>query len=188
MLKNYRVRLNLASHPLRNRKLFYLSVTGLGIAFLLLSFISTSLFVSYRNKSSTIEASIHDLEYSLQEVKRNEKQYTSRVENMIKDYKEMVDEVNSIIYRKSFSWADFLTSLEKSLPDSSYIISLAPTFTEDLNMKVRFKVVSRGLDDLLKLINNLEALKFKQIKVLNEVTNEQGLLLSEVALSYERII
>jgi len=107
---------------------------------------------------------------------------------MIKDYKEMVDEVNSIIYRKSFSWADFLTSLEKSLPDSSYIISLAPTFTEDLNMKVRFKVVSRGLDDLLKLINNLEALKFKQIKVLNEVTNEQGLLLSEVTVSYERII
>jgi len=57
MLKDYRVHLNLASHPLRNRKLFYLSVMGLGIIFLLLAFISTSFFVSYRNKSSAIEAS-----------------------------------------------------------------------------------------------------------------------------------
>ncbi|MFQ5721287.1 MAG: hypothetical protein ACE5GI_02185 [Candidatus Aminicenantales bacterium] len=188
MLNSNRLNLNLASRPLRNRKLFYWSFAGLGIVFIILIFLSLSLFVSYKSKSGTVKASIRELEESLQKVKAKEKQYNTRLENMIKDYKEIVDEVNGIIYRKSFSWVDFLTSLEKSLPDSSYIISLAPTFNEDLTMKVRLKVISRELNDLLSLINNLEALKFKKIKVLNETKNEQGLLLYEVSLSYERII
>jgi len=188
MLNNKQLNLNLASHPLGNRKLFYWSFVGLGIVFFILIFLSLNLFVSYKNKSDTIKASIRNLEQSLQEVKAKEKQYRNRLESITKDYEEIVDEVNQIIYRKSFSWIDFLSSLEKSLPDSSYIISLVPTFNEDLTMNVRFKVVSRKLDDLLTLINNLEALKFKQIKVLNESRNEQGELLSEVSLSYERII
>ena len=188
MLENNQLNLNLASRPLRNRKLFYWAAAGLGIILFILILINANLFISYKNKSSAIRASIHDLERSLQEIKRKEKQYADRVEKMIKDYQEIVDEVNIIIYRKNFSWVEFLTSLEKSLPDSSYIISLAPTFTEDLRMKVRFKVASRGLDDLLELINNLEELKFKEIKVLNETKNDQGLLLSEIALSYERTI
>jgi len=55
-------------------------------------------------------------------------------------------------------------------------------------MNVRFGVVSKSLDELLKLINNLEALKFKQIEVLNEARNDDGSLRSEISLTYEKNI
>ena len=55
-------------------------------------------------------------------------------------------------------------------------------------MKVRFEVISRNLDDLLKLLNSLKAFKFKDIRVLSEASNERGFLRSEIALTYERTL
>lgn len=188
MLNTNRVNLNLASHPSKNRRLFYLLVFVLGVIFIIVSLISANIYFSYNNKSNKVAASISEMDHSIRDLEEKEKRDTGRIEDTAKDYKERIDLINGIIYRKSFSWIDFLSCLEEALPDSSYIVSLAPTLTEDLKMNVRFKVVSPSLDDLLKLVNSLEDLKFRQVKVLNEAKNEQGFLLSEISLTYERNI
>jgi hypothetical protein len=94
--------------------------------------------------------------------------------------------VNGIILRKSFSWLKLLGNLETALPDSSYIVSLAPRLLDDSKMQVKFRVISRNLDHLLKLINNLNSLEFNNIRIENEEINDKGWLLSEISLSYER--
>ena len=188
MIRQRRINLNLASHPLRNRRLFYLLASSLGLIFLLVLLSAGDIYFSYKGKAKKIESSMMKADQSIKKAQRQKKQYTTRIEKIAKENKGMVDLINSLIYKKSFSWIDFLSCLEDSLPDSSYIVSLAPTISENLKMNVRFGVVSGSLDELLKLINNLEALKFKQIKVLNEARNDDGSLRSEISLTYEKNI
>lgn len=188
MKSQQRLSLNLATHPSKNRKLFYLGLLLIGIIFLLLSVAGGVVYFSYKGKVEAVRSSLSEMDESSKEIQRKERQNTVRIEKATGEYKETVDAINGLIFSKNFSWVDFLSCLEDSLPDSSYIVSLAPVLPEDLQMRVRFAVVSRSLDDLLALINNLKGLKFKNIRVLNEVRNEQGYLRSEISLTYERNI
>lgn len=163
-------------------------VSSLGALFLFVSFFAGKTFIGYHSKAQKIRASIRKTERMIRDTQRDEKQLAKRVEEVAKSNKNRVDVVNSIILRKSFSWIEFFSDLEKSLPDSSYIVSLAPSLTEKSKMLLNLRVASSNVDDLLKLIDNLTALKFGEIKILAETQNDRGLLISEISLSYERDI
>lgn len=188
MNKKARIHLNLAAQPLRNRRLFYILASALGIIFLFVILLAGSIYFSYREKAVDMATFVAKIDQSIRKAQREERQYRTRIDKAAKEYEGMVDLINSLILKKSFSWIDFLSCLEEALPPSSFIISMAPILTEDLKMTVRFSVVSRSLDDLLKLINNLETLKFKQVKVLSESRGNGGSLQSEISLIYERNI
>ncbi len=188
MNKKTRIYLNLAAHPLRNRRFFSLLAAALGFIFLIVILLSGNIYLSYKGKAKDMASSVANIDQSIRKSKREERQYITGIDKVTQEYKEMVDIINSLILRKSFSWIDFLSCLEDSLPESSYIVSLAPMLTEDLKMIVRFGVVSRNLNDLLRLINNLEEMNFKQIKVLSESKSNGGFLQSEISLIYERNI
>lgn len=163
-------------------------VSFLGALFLFVSFFAGKTFIEYHSKAQKIRASIRKTERMIRDTQRDEKQLAKRVDEVAKSNKNRVDVVNSIILRKSFSWIEFFSDLEKSLPDSSYIVSLAPSLTEKSKMLLNLRVASSNVDDLLKLIDNLTALKFGEIKILAETQNDRGLLISEISLSYERDI
>jgi len=93
-----------------------------------------------------------------------------------------------MIYKKSFSWVDFLSALEEALPASCYIESLAPTLKENSQMEVRLKVAAPSLDELLKLNKNLFQKNFTGIRIISESINETGLLVAEITLIYERTV
>lgn len=188
MINHKRINLNLSSHPLKNRKLFILLCFLLCMFFVVLSVLGGVVYFSYKGKARSIEATLTEMEQSRQQLESDVIKYSAGIQKATKERQASVELINSLILRKSFSWVDFLSYLEDSLPDSSYIISLAPTLTEGLQVKVRFEVISRNLDDLLKLLNSLKAFKFKDIRVLSEASNERGLLRSEIALTYERTL
>jgi Tfp pilus assembly protein PilN len=118
---------------------------------------------------------------------KEQRRLSAKAKEAAKKDRHRVDMVNSIILKKSFPWTDLLSRLEDCLPDSSYILSLAPTLVDDARVRVRFKVVSQNLDELLKLINNLEAKKFNPRSESEERSN-RGELTSEITVSYERNI
>ena len=188
MIASRRLSLNLASDPLRNRRFFYLLLSSLVAVLLLVSFFSGKTFIEYRSKTKEIKASIKKTDQMIKNAQRDEKNFSARVEEEVKSHKAKVDLINTIILGKSFSWIQFFSDLENSLPDSSYIVSLQPALTEDSKLQLRLKVASSGVNDLLKLIDNLKALKFNQIRIKSEAVNESGLLISEISLSYERNI
>ncbi|NIM90982.1 MAG: hypothetical protein GTO17_08545 [Candidatus Aminicenantes bacterium] len=183
-----RVSLNLASHPLRNRRLYFLVLSLMVILLLGLSYLTGNLYLGARSKAKEARASISDIEKSIQVAQRKGKELKLKVEELSKKHRGKVDLVNDIILRKSFSWLKLLGNLETALPDSSYIVSLVPRLLDDSRMEVKFRVISRNLDHLLKLINNLHSLEFNNIRIDNEEINERGWLLSEISLSYERNI
>ncbi len=188
MIKSIRLGLNLASHPLRNRRFFYLILSSLAVVLLLISFLAGKIFVEYKAKAQEIRASISRIDKLIKDAQREEADFSARIEDATIKYKGKVDLINSIILGKSFSWIEFLSDLENSLPDSSYIVSMAPTLAKDSKLQLSFKVAYSNVDDLLELYNNLRALKFNQIRIISEAENERGLLLSEISLSYEKDI
>ena len=156
MINQKRIKLNLASHPLRNKRLFFLLCTLLCLVFIFVSVMGGVVYFSYKGKARIIRATLSEIEQSRQSIQSEELKYSADIRRASNEHQPTVEMLNGLIYKKSFSWVDFLACLEESLPNSSYITSLAPTLTEDLQMKVRFEVISRNLDDLLKLINNLK--------------------------------
>ncbi len=188
MIERTRLNLNLASHPLRNRRLFYLILSSLMVALLLVSFFAGKIFVEYKAKAQETRASVKKTDKLIKDAQRDEEDFSAKIEDAIIKYKGKVDLINSIILGKSFSWIEFLSDLENSLPDSSYIVSMAPTLAKDSKVQLSFKVVYSSVDDLLELYNNLKALKFNQIRIISEAENERGLLLSEISLNYEKDI
>ncbi len=183
-----RITINLASHPLRNRKFYFFVLSCLGLGVVVTFFFSASLFLFYYQKGKAAKESLAEVESSILLAQREEKRLASKVEDAFKKDKEKVDLMNSIILKKSFPWRGFFSLLENSLPDSSYILSLAPDLVDSSRLEMRFKVVSRHLDDLLLFLNNLYRMNFKQIRVESEDQSSQGQLISEISLSYERTL
>lgn len=186
MIQNQKLKLNIASHPLRNRRIFYTFLLFFALACFFVFFFGGRTFLEYRAKSSKVKENIVKTEQLIRNVQRDEKKFSAGIRDAIKKHKSKVDRVNSIILKKSFSWIEFFSDLETSLPDSSYVVSLAPTLTEDSKMQVRLKVASSDLKDLMKLIDNLNALEFDQIMIIGEGKDERGTLVSEISLYYER--
>ncbi len=181
-----RLDLNLASHPMRNRRFFFFLFSFLAAAFLALSFLAGEMFIEFNAKSRKAKAEMKETERLMKIARQEEKRYSAQVEEAVKKDNGRVDFMNSIILRKSFSWTDFLSDLENSLPDSSYIVSLAQTLSEGSRMQVRFKVATHDVKELLEFLNKLSALKYAQALVNGEAEDERGLLISEVSLIYER--
>ncbi len=188
MIERDRLGLNLASNPLRNMRFFYLILSSLAVILLLVSFLAGKIFVEYKDKAQETRASIKRIDRLIKDAQSDEGDYSDRIEDVTIKYKGKVDLINSIILGKSFSWIEFLSDLENSLPDSSYIVSMAPTLAKDSKLQLSFKVAYSNVDDLLELYNNLRALKFNQIRIISEAENEKGLLISEISLSYEKDI
>lgn len=177
--------LNLATHPIKNRRLYSLLLAVLVsvMAFLL---VACGLFYSqhlreargHREAAKRIDAKIDALQ-------KERGVLSTRIGYSEKLDKKKIDLINRIIFSKSFSWTDFLSALENALPDASAIVSLAPSLKEDFNIEVRIKVTSPFLEDLLKFITRLDEQGFTQIRVISEGQTDNGYLISEVALNYE---
>ena len=188
MRKTKKISVNLATHPLRNRR-FFLLVTGILIVLLsVFSFLAGYTFWEYSKKNRNFNTTRIQIEKKIKDAQRDDSRLTALIEDASQKYQERIDLLNQLIYKKSFSWLGFLSALEESLPKSCYVVSLFPSLKENSKMEVRLKVAAPNLEDLLQLNKNLYEKKFTNIRIMNESRNENGLLISEISLVYERTI
>lgn len=188
MRKQKRVNLNLATHPMRNRRFFFLLFGILGVLILAIFVSGGYTFWKYSKMNKNFRGNNAQMESMMHDAKREELRLSTQIEEATRSYQEKVDLLNTLILKKSFSWVDFLSALEESLPASCYIESLAPTLKENNHMEVRLKVAAPSLDELLKLNKNLFKKKFTGIRIISESMNEMGLLIAEITLVYERTV
>ena len=152
-MKNYkRLHLNLASHPARNRRLFFSLVTLLSLVILVIAIIGGGNFMRYGTKVRGFKSSLRQFQQETRTAEREEKNFTRQSKNALQELGKEVETLNGIIYRKSFSWIGFLNVLEEILPDACYITSLAPVFREDATVDLQFKIVSPDSDNFYTLI------------------------------------
>lgn len=183
-----RMSLNLASNPLKNRRFFFTCLVVSMVFIVILLAWGGYLYSKYSVEVKQINTTIDRLSALTQENLREQTRYQTQIEAAKKEYQVKVDYMNNIIVKKSFPWLDLLASLEQSLPETCYIVSMTPNIDKDNWLTLRFEVVSPSINDLLEFITNLQKLNLDQITLSSEDRNDEGLLLTEVNLRYERTI
>ncbi len=183
-----RMGLNLATRPLRNRRFFFALAGALGLALLVTALLAIIVFFRFALKKGEVRARLQEVEAAIRTAQSEQKRLTARTKEAVDKQQDIIDTINGIILKKSLSWTDFLTKLEEGLPDSSYILSMSIPQVDSQRIQFRIRVASRNLDDLLTLINKLRELGFSQPRVETEERVDQGQLLSEISVTYERSV
>jgi hypothetical protein len=183
-----RVLINLASRPARNRRLFLSACGFFAVLIAVFLFLSGSAWVNYGVKKKSLREQTGETERLSREARSEESRLEAEIQSAAKALGTKVGIINGIILRKTFSWTDLFARLEESLPDPSFIRTFAPSIDADSTLILKIQVVSRSLDDLVRLINNLLARGFRDIRVTNESTDPMGRNLAEISLTYERIL
>jgi len=179
-----RVRINLASAPLRNRNLFF-SLSGLLALLILAAAVAGGLlYIRYHGQNAEARSALADLGRRADSARAETSAFQAKSQDAARNLKSRVDFANEAIFLKSLSWTHFLTELETSLPRSSQIVALAPTPLGKGRVEVRLRVVFSGLNDMLAFVNNLRSRSFANIRLMSE-ERQAGLIVSEVTLSYE---
>lgn len=178
--------LNLASRPTRNRRLYRAARNGLAV--LAVVFIGLAGWTVARTglRDAGVKSEIAAIEKTLDTSRQEERKLTQDTEKRKKTDLPRVNLVNEVILRKTFSWTSFLSEFETALPDASYITAFTPRFSGPRTVSITARVVTRSLDDLLALINALNARNFKGIQVNSEARADDGRLVYEMNLTYER--
>ena len=125
MMTEPALNLNLATRPLRNRRLYAAAVRVLGALIVVLAGLSVFVVLKYGGETARLKSDIAATTKAQVEASREEKRLKADITREEKLSRARVDLVNGIIQRKMFSWTGFLTELEKSLPGPSYIMALS---------------------------------------------------------------
>lgn len=188
MRNHKKLNLNLATSPIRNRRLFLLLVALLGVSTALVLAFGGKIHFEYKDLAQEAEKEVRQIERQISDDQRETNELDIKIVDMDKQHSEDVELINSLVYSKSFSWMDFFSALEEALPASSYIVSLRPFPEEGISMEVQFQVASASVNELLNFIARLAAKGFKDIQILSESKSPEGYALSEISLRYERNI
>lgn len=188
MRKQRRIDLNLATHPMKNRRFFFLLVGILVVLVVVIVSDGAWTFGRYSRLNRNIRENAEQIEKMINDAKREELRLTRQIEEAEQTHQDEIDLINTLILKKSFSWVEFLSALEEALPPSCYIETLTPTLKENNQMEVRLRVAAPSLDELLTLNQNLYKEDFKSIRIMSEAMNEAGLLIAQITLTYERTI
>ncbi len=178
--------LNVATRPLRNRRLYLAAARGLGGLVIVLAVLSAFLILKDGRALARLKKDMAETERVQSAAQKDQRNLKADVDREEKLSKTRIELVNGIIARKMFSWTGLFTELEMALPGPSYITGLIPSFTADGTVALDMRVTSRSLDDLMAFTTALNARGFKNIKVGAEQRSEDGRLLSEISATYER--
>ncbi len=180
-MNNWNILLNLASQPSRNRRLYYLLffflLTMVALAAFLLVYLNLKSYSDYQELKKNSQALLEKKASLIEENKQ-----LSREIEKYRPLGGLVEEVNALIEKKSFSWLIFFDHLEKALPGQSYLVSISPSTTE-AGREFRVQVALSRREDLKEFLNNLQSAGFSNLKLLNEVF-QNGYFYMEMSFSH----
>jgi hypothetical protein len=178
--------LNLATRPLRNRRLYMTAVRAVGGVLVVLAGLAAFVALKDGRALMRLRKDMAETRRAQSDAQREERRLAADIGREEKLSLPRVNLVNSIIQRKMFSWTGLLTELEKCLPGPSYLTALTPSFTPEGAVALQMRVISRNLEDLMAFTTALNAGGFKSIQVGAEQRSEDGRLISEITTTYER--
>lgn len=178
--------LNLATRPLRNRRLYATGLRACVGFFVVAAGLVAFAVLKYGGEAARLRAGRAESTKLQTEAGREDKRLTADIRQAERTSQAKIELVNGIILKKTYSWTGLLTELENALPGPSFITALSPSFKSDGAVAMSLRVTSRSLEDLLAFINGLTARGFRDIQVYGETRSEDGRLVTEISLTHER--
>lgn len=180
-----KISINLAARPLRNRRFYFTLIGGAAALFLVVAVLSTMVLLASRTREKAMSESLAGVRKEIAAAKQDRDRWMAQIREWAGTYRTTVDALNAVLIDKRYSWVEFLTRIEESLPGSSTIVYMAPLVAREGVVEARFKVSCPSLQELLSFIQKLNAQGFKDISVRQEA-QLNGQWMSEILFTHER--
>jgi Tfp pilus assembly protein PilN len=180
--------LNLATRPLRNRRLYKALVYGLVLVIAVLVGLSAFVFLKYGGEAGRLKEAAAAAKATQDQARAEQRLLSANIRKAESAGRQRVELVNGIILKKTFLWTALFSELEQALPGPSYLTALTPNFLADGSVAMHIRVTSRSLEEFMTFIDNLAARGFKNIQVGDETRSDEGRLIMEIDLRYERAL
>lgn len=164
-----KVPLNLASRPFFNNRKFYAATLLLGLVFVGLSAANLLLYLAHRSQSLRLNRELADQTAEAGRLEREQQEIWARLQRPeTEDFLNLVDYLNPLIARRTFSWTRFLNQLENLVPHQVQIVAITPTIVES-EIVVEIYCNARSGADYIEFISRLEAdSDFYQVNLMTE--------------------
>ena len=148
---------NLATQPYEDARRFYLNWTAALTGLFLLCALLVGIAVNEWWNTRMVARSIRDVraEIARLDQERSDAQaIVDRPEN--KDVRDKSHFLNSLIARKSFSWTEVFSELEKVVPPHLHVTTLRPELNPKNDLELHISAVAENNDAGLELLRRLE--------------------------------
>ena len=164
-----KVPLNLASKPFFNNRKFYAASLLLGLVFFSLSAANLLLYLAHRSQSLRLNRELADQTAEAGRLEQEQQEIWARLQRPeTEDFLNLVDYLNPLIARRTFSWTRFLNQLENLVPHQVQIVAITPTIVES-EIAVEILCNARSGADYIEFISRLEAdSDFYQVNLMTE--------------------
>ena len=164
-----RVPLNLASKPFFNNRKFYAATLLLGLVFVGLSATNLLLYLAHRSQSLRLNRELANQTAEAGRLELEQQEIWARLQRPeTEDFLNLVDYLNPLIARRTFSWTRFLNRLENLVPHQVQIVAITPRIAET-EIVVEIFCNARTGADYIKFISRLEAdADFYQVNLMTE--------------------
>jgi hypothetical protein len=180
------LRLNLATRPVRNRRIFRWTAGALAVGLAVSAAAGGYLFVRFTAEGRRARREAERLTERTREAQREALRWAGETGKAERDLGEDVDVLNAAIRRKVFSWTRLLGEIEAVLPGESVLASFQPGQSDEHGLALKIDVASANLEGLLAFLRGLEAGRFSAIRVENETPAAGGRLVSTITLRYDQ--
>ncbi len=167
--------LNYSSKPFYDiRKLSFIIITLVVIAGALTAY-NVVTFIHYSGKSGELKPESEFLEKKQSELEAELAEGKKILDDQKnKNMLDRVEEINTLIRSRVFSWTQLLNLLEKSVPSKVLVKSISPKFEED-GLYIYIQIMAEDYNGIIKFIENLDRQKmFKDIRPVSEATDLKG--------------
>ena len=164
-----KVPLNLASKPFFNNRKFYAATLLLGLFLVGLSAANLLLYLAHRSQSLRLNRELADQTAEARKLEQEQQEIWARLQRPeTEDFLDLVDYLNPLIARRTFSWTRFLNQLEDLVPHRVQIVTIAPRIVES-EIVVEIFCNARSGADYIEFISRLEAdSDFYEVNLLTE--------------------
>ena len=180
------LRLNLATRPVRNRRIFQWTAGALAAGFAVSAAAGGFLFVRFKVEGRRARREAARLMDGTREAQSKALVLARETGNAERDLGGDVDVLNAAIRRKVFSWTRLLGEIEAALPAESVLLSFQPGQADERGLALKIDVASANLQGLLAFLRSLEGGRFSTIRMENESPGAGGRLVSSLTLRYDQ--
>lgn len=164
-----KVSLNLASRPFFNNRKFYAASLLLGLVLVGLSAANLLLYLAHRSQSLRLNSELADQTAEAGRLEQEQREIWARLQRPeTEDFLNLVEYLNPLIARRTFSWTRFLNRLENLVPNQVQIVAITPTIVQS-EIVVEIYCNARSGADYIEFISRLEAdSDFYQVNLMTE--------------------
>jgi Tfp pilus assembly protein PilN len=180
------IRTNLSTRPFYNERAVHAWLAVAALIVLLATAVNVTSLLRYSRSDTRLGGEAARDEARAAELRQQSARLRASVDpRQIEFASNEARVANDLIDRRTFSWTELFNQFETTLPDDVRLTAVRPAIDKERGIVLGISVIARGVDDVGKFIDNLEATGvFSSLLVVEDRYEEDGSLSARLETVY----